>query len=215
MSDVFYRAVRCLGRAAFWVSSSPVVIGIENIPARGRFILAVTHQSPYDVALLIRHSPRFLDFVSIVEVFRNPIVAWLYGSLNAFPLDRSGPDPKTVRIILGRLERGRAIAMFPEGGMRIGPKSVVTSRQIRRGIGRISRLSRAQIVPCVLIGSEAYTRISSWLPLRRTRYGLIVGAPLSSDLAPSLLEARLVDSFVALHLELSDVMALESGLAQR
>ncbi|MFA6043857.1 MAG: lysophospholipid acyltransferase family protein, partial [Phycisphaerales bacterium] len=148
MSDLFYKAVRLIGTPAFWVSATPVVIGTSHMPSHGRCLLAATHQSPYDVPLLIRHTTRLLDFVSITEVFRNPLVAWFYGSLNAFPLDRSRPDSGAVRTILDRLERGRAVAMFPEGGFRRGTDSVVHSRRIRPGIGRIAHMTGAPVIPC-------------------------------------------------------------------
>ncbi len=199
MSDLFYQIIRTLGTPAFWVSSSPVVLGLENLPRQGPFILAASHTSPYDVPLLIRHSPRPLDFVSIVEVFRNPLVAWFYGSLNAFPLDRGRADSKTVRVILDRLGRGRVVAMFPEGGFRRGADSVFVSRKIKPGTARLAAIAAVPIVPCVIINSEAYSRIASWLPLRRTRYGLIFGPPLAARDDPALVESMLVDALLALH----------------
>ncbi len=131
MSDTFYNLIRAIGTPIFWASARPTVIGLHHARLKGPFILAANHHSPYDVPLLIRHTPRKLDFVSIVEVFRNPFVAWFYGSMNAFPLDRSRPDSPTVRIILDRLERGRAVAMFPEGGFRKLEDSVVTGGRMR------------------------------------------------------------------------------------
>ncbi len=207
MSDAFYKVVRFIGTTAFWINSAPIVIGVDGVPATGKCLLAATHQSPYDIALLIRHTPRNLDFVSIVEVFRNPLVAWFYGSLNAFPLDRARPDARTIRVIVARLERGRAVAMFPEGGLRKGTDSVIHTRRIRPGIGRIARLTGATVIPCVVINSGVYCRVSSWLPLRRTRYGVIYGAPIDPALEPATIEARLVAAFVALHAELSSAMA--------
>ncbi len=207
MSDLFYRVVRLLGTPAFWVSGSPVVLGTHRVPTKGACIIAATHQSPYDVPLLIRHTRRMLDFVSIVEVFCNPLLGWFYGSLNAFPLDRSRPDGRAVRVILNRLGKGRVVAMFPEGGFRKGKESVVYTRRIRSGIGRIARLSGAPIVPCVVIDSLAYGRVASWLPLRRTRYGVIYGEPLCATEDPEVLEVKLVEALVLLHRELSDAMA--------
>lgn len=206
MGDRFYKLVRAVGTPAFWVSSRPVVRGRESVPRSGACIIAATHQSPYDVPLLIRHTPRMLDFVSIVEVFRNPLVAWFYGSLNAFPLDRTRPDAKTVRTILDRLRRGRAVVMFPEGGFRRGAASVVHSRRIRPGIGRLAAMSGTAIVPCVVFNSLAYSRVTSWFPLGRTRYGVAYGAPLraeDSDADGAALEARLVGAMVELHRRLS------------
>ena len=81
MSDAFYRLVRFVGRPVFRVSAAPIVLGTERVPrASGAdhgaaFILASTHESPYDVALLIRHTPRLLDFVSIVECPDNETIA--------------------------------------------------------------------------------------------------------------------------------------------
>ncbi len=199
MGDAFYRVVRRIGSTAFWVSGAPVIVGQENVPRTGPCLLAATHQSPFDVALLIRHTPRLLDFVSITEVFQNPIVGWFYGSLNAFPLERSRPDSKTVRVILDRLGKSRTVAIFPEGGFRRGSESVVSSRRIRPGTGRIASIAGAPVVPCVLIDSNAYARVSSWLPLRSTRYGVIYGTPIDPALPPEVIESRLVDAFVELH----------------
>src|SRR5437870_5041887 len=121
MSDWFYRIVVLIGRFPFWVSSRPIVLHAERARREGAFILAANHTSPYDIPALMRHAPRRLDFVSITEVFRNPFIAWFYSHMNAFPHERSRGDPKTVRIILDRLSRGRVVAMFPEG--RIRPQS--------------------------------------------------------------------------------------------
>jgi len=207
MSDVFYRVARSIGSAAFRVSASPVVIGVEHVPRVGACLVAATHQSPYDVPLLIRHTPRLLDFVSITEVFRNPIIARLYGSLNAFPLDRSRPDSKTVRVILDRLGRARAVGIFPEGGLRKGLDSVVHTRLIRPGTGRIAHMTGAPVIPCVLIESHVFSRVRSWLPLRRTRYGVIYGEAIDPRLEPGVIEARLIDAFVSLHARLAAEMA--------
>lgn len=207
MSDAFYRFVRLLGTPAFWVSSRPTIIGVENVPLSRQCLIAATHQSPYDVPLLIRHTPRLLDFISIVEVFRNPLVAWFYGSLNAFPLDRSRPDTKTVRVIIRRLRQARAVAIFPEGRIRKGADSVVCTRRLRPGTGRIAHLTQAPIIPCVVINSQIYSRPASWLPLRHSRYGLIFGEPIDPGINPELIEIKLVDAFVQLHARLTAAMA--------
>lgn len=205
MSDTFYKVVRAIGRPCFWVCSRPVVIGLECVPATGPFILAATHQSPFDVALLIRHNDRLLDFVSITEVFRNPFVGWFYGNMNAFPLERSRPDAATVRVILNRLEAGRAVAMFPEGRICAGEQSVVHTGRIRSGLGRIAQLTGVPIVPCVIVNSGAFARVTSWLPLRHTVYGMHFGEPIPpTGGEPSDLEQAFVDAVKQLHAELTE-----------
>lgn len=207
MSDWFYSTIRAFGYPAFRCSGNPIAIGEQHANRDGPFLLACTHQSPYDIPLLMRHvRKRRLDFVSVVEVFRQPIVGWLYRSMNAFPLDRSRPDAPTVRVILDRLARGRVVAMFPEGRFRRGDDSVVVSRRIQPGIGRIARLANVPIVPCVITNSIAYSRFSSWLPLKRTRYKIIFGEAILPKGTADELEVTLIDAFVRLHATARDTL---------
>lgn len=213
MGDLYYNVVHAIGSAIFWTTSRPTVLHRERAGVSGPFILAATHLSPFDVPLLIRHSPRKLDFVSITEVFKNPFVAWFYGSMNAFPLDRSKPDGPTVRTILDRLSRGRAVAMFPEGNIRTAETSVLNGGRMRPGAARLAQMAGVPILPAVVVNSTAYGRFSAWLPLRRIRYGVIFGPLL--HLRPELekaeaakqLEEDLKAAFVSLHRELLEAMS--------
>ncbi len=205
MSDAFYNLLWYTGCPAFFVSSRPTAINAAITRRAGAYILAANHQSPYDIPLLMRHTARLVDFVSIVEVFRNPFVGWFYGSMNAFPLDRSKPDSPTVRIILDRLAKGRVIGMFPEGRFRNGADSVVHTGIIRPGIGRIANLSGAPVIPCVLVGSSQYSRWFNWLPLFRVRYAIAYGEPIDPSLDPKEIEAQLVAQLQDLHHRLGEV----------
>src|ERR1044071_9819809 len=100
MSDLAYNLVWAAGVHVFWSTSRPVVLHRERLKRPGAYILAPSHLSPYDVPCLMALSPRNLDWVSIVEAFRNPLVAAFYSSVNTFALDRSRPDSPTVRTIL-------------------------------------------------------------------------------------------------------------------
>jgi 1-acyl-sn-glycerol-3-phosphate acyltransferase len=204
MSDRFYKVVVFAGRFPFWVSSRPVVLHADRIPRAGAFILAANHASPYDIPLLIRHTPRRLDFVSITELFRRPMVAWFFSRMNAFPLERSRSDPRTVRIILDRLARGRVVAMFPEGRIRPQSESVLYGGPFRPGVARLARLAGVPVVPAVLVGSPSYSRFTSWLPLRRTRYGVIYGDPIHArdENDDASAEAHLRDAYLSLYAEL-------------
>jgi len=130
------------------------------------------------VAMMIRHTPAFLDFVSIYEVFGHWFPRWFYGSMNAFPIDRFKPDRAGVRTILERLRQGRIIAMFPEGFIRRPPQSVTHGGNIRPGVGRLAQLAKVPVVPCVVVNSDAYGRPSAWLPLKRNRYAVCYGEPI-------------------------------------
>jgi 1-acyl-sn-glycerol-3-phosphate acyltransferase len=214
MGDTFYRTVRLVGSTAFLVSSRAVVIGLENVPRSGPMILASTHLSPYDVPLLIRHTHRLLDFVSITELFEKPLVGRFFGALNAFPLDRSRPDAPTVRILLRRLAAGRAVAMFPEGAIQNTATSVLRTGKLRPGIGRLASLAAVPVTPCVVINSGAFASPSAWLPLRRTEYGVAYGPPTQPTADACDLERTLVSEFIRLQQQLQTKLRAESPSAK-
>jgi 1-acyl-sn-glycerol-3-phosphate acyltransferase len=209
LSDWFYNVVWYTFWPAFGVSSSPIVLHPERPRREGAYLLAANHLSPFDVACLIKESGRKLDFVSITEVFKNPFMAWFYGNMNAFPLDRSRVDAGTTRIILDRLRRGRAVGIFPEGSIRTEENSVLNGGRIKPGVIRLAKLANVPIIPAVVLGTSAYRRVLSWAPLRRVRYGINYGEPIdlskSSDIDD--LQSQLLAAYRSLHVELLAAMS--------
>lgn len=213
MSDLAYNIVWHACYPAIWVSSRPIVLHRDRVDVPGAYILAPNHLSPYDVPCLMAVSKRNLDFVSIVEVFRNPLVALLFGSVNVFPLDRSRVDSPTVRIILDRLRRGRVIAMFPEGHIREDEReSVVHGGPLKPGVARIAQLADAPVVPTVILGTRGYSNPLKWAPIRGLRYGVNFGRPMrvrkDLDKGEALKQflAEMKQAYLDLHAELKAAM---------
>jgi 1-acyl-sn-glycerol-3-phosphate acyltransferase len=206
LSDLFYNLVFCAGCPAFAVSASPTILHRERARREGAFLLAANHLSPYDVPCLIKETPRVLDFVSIVEVFRNPVVALFYSSMGAFPLDRGRADVAGTRVIFDRLRRGRAVAIFPEGRIRPESESVLHGARFKDGVVRLAQLAGVPIVPCAIVGTAAYHRVSAWLPLRRTRYGINYGNPIMPSEDLSKMQAALRQAYLDLYEELRSAM---------
>jgi 1-acyl-sn-glycerol-3-phosphate acyltransferase len=205
MGDWYHRIVVLFCRHPFWLSSRPVVLHRDRVPRRGAFLLASNHVSPLDVAVLLRHTPRMLDFVSTTQMFSKPLVAWFFRNMNAFPLDRSRSDPRTVRVILDRLQRGRAVAMFPEGRVRPESESVVHGTPMRPSAARTARMAGAPLLPAVVWGTPVYGRLSSWLPIKRVRYGVAYGDPIPvSDEDDA--ERQMREAFQSLYREICDAL---------
>jgi 1-acyl-sn-glycerol-3-phosphate acyltransferase len=208
MSVLAYKAIRALGAPAFWCSSRPLTLHRERAQRTGAYILASCHLSPYDVPCLMLASPRDLDFLSIVEMERKPWAGRLFRALNCAFLDRSQPDLSAARQLLERLEHGRVVAMFPEGGIRAEATSAVTGGPIKPGVAKLAQRADVPIVPCVALGTGVFSRFSSWLPLRRTRYGVAFGQPIevghepTPEAARDRAVARLLDAYAELYAEL-------------
>lgn len=100
MSDFFYQIVRTVGTPAFWISSSPVVVGIHHVWP-GPFIIAANHSSPYDVAHAHPSLPAPLDFVEHHRGFSQPA----RGVVLRFP-QRLPVGPRTRRLQGGTCDPG-------------------------------------------------------------------------------------------------------------
>lgn len=222
-NDVFYRLVHFFGSGVLDVSSRSVVLHRERTERDGGFLLAANHLSPFDVPCIIRTSLRPLDFVSIVEVFENPLLGWLYGSLNAMPLDRHSQDLVIVREIVQRLRAGRAVAIFPEGRIHTEETSVLKGGEVTQGFGQMAMMADVPIVPCVVLGSSNFYGVTPWLPLRRTRFAMAFGEPLRAPSTDAegrplgrarswrLLEEQWRESLLALYDELAEELSRRSG----
>ena len=212
MSTWFYKFVLVMGSQPLFLSSRTAILHVDRTRREGPFILAPNHFSPYDCPLLIRHTPRMLDWVSVIEAYRHPWAARFLNGMNALPLDRSKPDGPTVRTIYDRLSEGRVVAMFPEGHIRKPENSIINGGAFKPGVARIAQRAGVPIVPCVVLGARQYHRLKGWAPLKRTPYGIIYGEAIQPDKtadadgAVEQMVQKLAVVYPALYGELSEEM---------
>jgi 1-acyl-sn-glycerol-3-phosphate acyltransferase len=210
VKDWFYFLVYFLGYPPMILASATTVLHRDRVRRKGAFILASNHFSPYDNACLIKETPRVLNFVSIVELFKHPLARWFLTNIGATPLDRSKKDSATVRIIMEKLKKGRVIAIFPEASIRTEETSVLNGGRLKPGVGRIAKMAGVPIIPCVIVGARGFHTFKNWLPFRRIKIGLIYGEPITvgekSDADAEGFEERLRQTYLDLHEELKEAM---------
>ncbi len=178
MSERFYNVVRMIGGRIFAAASAPRVLHVERAARPGAYMLAANHTSPYDAPLLIAATPRVIYWLSIMEIFRNPFVGWFLRGVGAEPLDRAKVDTRTVRAIVRHLRQGRVVGIFPEGGVRSGPDSVLSGGSMHEGVCKMAQLAAVPVVPCVVLGGEKFSQWKAWLPGARTRWAVAYGEPI-------------------------------------
>lgn len=209
MSEFFYKTVRLVGGAIFRIASAPKILHAERARLTGPWILAANHASPFDAPLLIAATPRIIYWLSIAEIFRHPFTRWFLTAMGASPLDRGKVDTTTMRTIVRHLRAGRVVGFFPEGGVRVGDDSVLRSGGVDDGICKLAQLACAPVLPCVILGSEKFSRWTCWLPCARTRWAVAYGEPVFPRETPDRTSARaamaeeIVRSFRLLESELA------------
>lgn len=150
------------------------LIGIENLPPEGAFVLAGNHLSMLDPILLCALLPRYPYFMSKQELFRHPLLAWFLRQAGAFPVDRSGGDLWAMDHARRILQSGNVLGIFPEG---------TRSRQDgilgkgKTGAVRLALESNVPIVPVAIVGSD---RLSAEYqgPWRPVPVHVHIGTPL-------------------------------------
>lgn len=169
----FYRACRVVAVGLSKLLFPGRVIGAENLPEKGPYILAPVHRSYVDWLLVARLTKRRLRYIVKAEVWRSKAVGRLIEALGAFPVNRSGADREALERCRAVLEGGEPLVMFPEGTRRSGP----LVEDLREGVAYLALRAGVPIVPVGIGGSEKAMPRGSVLP-RPRRVDLVIGRPL-------------------------------------
>jgi 1-acyl-sn-glycerol-3-phosphate acyltransferase len=198
----------------FGYSSQVRVIGEEKASRDGGFLLAANHISHFDPFIISSVVRRKIDWMAMAEFFPRPVLGFLLRAVDAFPADRHRADRKTIRTAIERLKQGRIVGLFPEGGIRDGPRSLLEGAPLRAGAATLAHIAGTPIVPCVIVGSDQLYSKKNWLPLRRTPIWIAFGDPISdfprlakSD-ARECIERDLATAFKNLYSELRQTFRL-------
>jgi 1-acyl-sn-glycerol-3-phosphate acyltransferase len=157
---------------------------------RGGFILATNHISHFDPPIIGAWYARYVDWMAMEELFRSRLSAALMHGLCAFPVQRDGRDRRAIREALARLEIGRTVGVFPEGGIRAGEQSILEGAPMWPGVCALSVHSGKPIVPCVILGTDRLYHPVNWLPYRRVPIWIGVGEPLFPEETKGVVDAR-------------------------
>lgn len=168
------------------------VEGAENIPAKGPLIVTANHFSWFDAPLLTLYLPERPAFLVASESQRFWFVRLYMRAFNGIPIWRGQVDRQALQRALFRLREGKAVGIFPEGG--IDPRlrearlrgelitSDYTSHSSRLdaqlthpqpGTAYLALCSQAPILPVGLMGTEQI--LGNILRLRRTTVTMKIG----------------------------------------
>jgi 1-acyl-sn-glycerol-3-phosphate acyltransferase len=209
-----YRAGKLLVRLLFGGVTRVRVLGRENANHTGGFLLAANHISHFDPFIISSVIRRKIDWMAMAEFFRVPVVGFLLRAVDAFPAERDRADRKTIRTAIARLNDGRIVGLFPEGGIRDGARSLLEGAPLRPGASTLAHIAGVPILPCVIVGSDRLYLTKHWLPLRRAPIWIAFGNPISHSSDCEKLQGReqiefeLASAFKNLYAELREKFQL-------
>lgn len=123
------------------------VEGAENIPRKGKCILAGNHTGHLDPFIIQMATNRQLWFVTGPAAFKVPVVRHLLKYFNVLPL-KFGKGMEAIESANNKLNAGEAVIIFPEG--KFTPDGELC--KFNRGVGLMAKASNAPIIPFAIKG---------------------------------------------------------------
>ena len=169
------------------------VTGIENIPARGGFILAPNHRSYLDPPLVAFKVPRKIYFVSKTTLYRKRIFLPLLNGLHAIPL-RQQSGAVGLKSAISSLKKGLPVVIFPEGTRNR------TRRKFLAGTKGISLLAEAADVPVIPVYISGAARALPYgaIMFRPRAIAIAYGKPLTFDGNSDLFAEKVMSEIIRL-----------------
>ncbi|MBE8954320.1 MAG: 1-acyl-sn-glycerol-3-phosphate acyltransferase [Quinella sp. 2Q5] len=164
---MFYKFFKVLCRIWYGAILRTRVIGADNIPASGAFILAANHVSNWDPPFLGTFIDREVCYMGKEELFSNPVMAWVCRSLHVFPVRRGAADKSAIKTAVKILREGKCFGIFPEGTR---SKTGKLGRA-EAGVSLIAAMTKAPIIPAAIVGTEKIFSRAEFLPQPAVVYG--------------------------------------------
>ena len=196
----FHGTARFAFRTIFRLAGRVHIEHLAPIPPTGPLILASNHVSHFDPPLVGAFFPRQVDWMAMEELFQNARFARGLALTGAFRVNRDGSDRTALRTAARRLQAGRVVGIFPEGGIRAGATSILEGAPMRPGLAALSILAKAPVLPSVIAGSDRLYHKKNWLPGRRPPIWIVTGVPIPPDSEPdrAALRERIATAFIDL-----------------
>ena len=123
------------------------VEGLENLPKKGKIILAGNHTGHLDVFIIQMATKRNLWFVTGPEAFKIPVIKHLLKYFNVLPL-KFGKGLEAIDSAVTQLKKGEAVIIFPEG--KFTPDGELC--KFNRGVGILAKEADCTVVPFAIKG---------------------------------------------------------------
>ena len=167
---MFYKIFKMLCRFWFGLIFRTRVIGAENIPKSGAFILAANHVSNWDPPFLGTFIDREVCYMGKEELFKNPVMAWACRSLHVFPVKRGAADKTAIKTAVKILKEGKCLGIFPEGTRSKTGKL----GKAEAGVSLIAAMTKAPIIPAAIVNTEKIFSRAEKFP----RLAVVYGTPM-------------------------------------
>jgi 1-acyl-sn-glycerol-3-phosphate acyltransferase len=181
--------LRAAFRMLFRILGRVKITGVENVPLKQAYIVAINHVSIFDPPLLVAFWPETAEVIGASDVFERKGQGLLVKLYGVIPVHRGDYDRVLLETTIGVLRSGRPLVIAPEGG-----RSHETAMcQAKPGIGYIIERSNVPVVPVGIVGTtdDFWQRAKrGGKPLLEIRIGKPIRFPPMTEKGAARREAR-------------------------
>lgn len=127
------------------------IVNPEKVPKEGAALLCSAHNTILDMFFLGYKLKRWVYWMAKEELFRNPLLGYVFKKLGAFPVKRGKGDVGSIKAAYKLLEDGEIVGIFPQG-TRVHSGNVKTVK-IKPGAAMLALNSNVKIIPAIVQGS--------------------------------------------------------------
>ena len=148
------------------------IVGKENEPTEGPFLVCSNHISNQDVVILAASLKNQVRFLAKAELFKVPLLGRLIKALGAYPVERGKGDVGAIKNTLKLLDSGEVVGIYPQGHRYAGMHPI--DSEVKGGVGLILTKKQIPVLPVAIQTKKFKVRI-----FKKTK--VIIGKPLYLD----------------------------------
>ncbi len=163
------------------------LIGKENIPKEGSFIMVSNHGSLLDPPLLGHALGHNISFMAKAELFKIPLLGFIIRSCGAYPVRRGIADKNTIKTACAKLANDSSIGIFIDGTRQKNGRV----NKPKQGAALLAFKNQKLLLPVAIINSHKLIRFKFFLPFF-TKIVIKVGKPIKPPKSSSKDDLNLV-----------------------
>jgi 1-acyl-sn-glycerol-3-phosphate acyltransferase len=147
---MYYRIVKMIFSLIYRLLACIEIIGAENVPQEGPYIVVSNHISSFDPPLLLIALPGRMTVLAANKYRSHPIFGPFLSSMGAIYVRRGEVDRQALRACLDVLRGGGIMGMAPEGTR--SPTGGL--QEGRTGVAYLASRTGVPILPVAITGTE-------------------------------------------------------------
>ena len=137
------------------------LIGKENIPKEGSFIMVSNHGSLLDPPLLGHALGRNISFMAKAELFKIPFLGFIIKACGAYPVKRGIADKNTIKTACKKLSNDNCIGIFIDGTRQKNGRV----NKPKQGAALLAFKNQKLLLPVAIVNSHRLIRFRCFIPL--------------------------------------------------